>query len=323
MRFVNLTMGILPGWWLGEADGRIHEPYLSPERWNSELHNAGFSGTEAVILDAKGPYHINANIISRPRITAKVAGRVTLLHRPEDVLSYVEDMERVLKRQGFEIDRCTFDQTPPPKQDIISLLEIDAPMVEGFTGTTLKLFQQFLRNLDSTRVLWVTRSSQMGGEDPGYSMILGLLRTIRIELSIPLATLEVDVVDSSAYVSITNVYEKFKASNFTADIRPDFEYVLDKDVIHVSRYHAVSVRDELACFETEKNLPVELKIGKFGLLQSLHWARFKPKELGANELIVEPRCIGLNFKVISSECFNFSQYNVNSDREYLGIFGVG
>lgn len=298
MQCINLIMGILPGWWLGEAEGRTNEPYLSPERWNMELCNSGFTGTEASILDAKEPYQINANIITRPLITSTATRRVTLLHRPEDVVPYVEEMERVLKIQGFDVDRCTLGQTPARKQDIISLLEIDAPMIETFTSISLKKFQQFLKNLESfTRVLWVTRSAQIRVVDPRYSMVLGLLRTLRIELSLPLVTLEVDTVDSSAYSSIWKVYEKAANSDLGTDMDPDFEYVLEKGVVHLSRYHAVSVRDEIAEAETEKDLPAKLEIGRFGLLQSLHWVRFRPRELGANEVAVEPRYVGMNFRV--------------------------
>lgn len=297
MRCINLIMGILPGWWLGEAEGRSNEPYLSPEKWDTELRNAGFGGTQAVIYDAEQPYQLNANIISQPLISAKAARRIALLCRPGDTSSHVEDMERVLKSQGFEVTRCTLEQTPPPKQDIISLLEIDEPIVDGLTDATLKAFQRFLTGLKSSRVLWVTRSTQMGNSDPRYSLVLGLLRSLRAELSLPVASLEVDVVDTPAYTSIAQVYEKLRDSDLAADMDPDFEYVLNGGVVCVSRYHAVSVRDEIAAFETERNLPVELRIGRFGLLQSLHWERFKPKELGSKEVVVEPRCIGMNFRV--------------------------
>jgi hypothetical protein len=303
MRCINLIMGILPGWWLGEAEGRSNEPYLSPQQWDTELRNVNFGGTEAVIYDAKQPYQFNANIIARPLISAKAARRVTLLHGPEDALSHVEDIESFLKSQRFEVNRCTLEQMPPPKQGIISLLEIGAPMVEQFTGTTLKTFQRFVARLESSRVLWVTWHAQTSNSDPRYSMVLGLLRTLRTELSMPVATLEVDVLDRSAYNSIARVYETFQDSDLAADMDPDFEYVLYKGVVHVSRYHAVSVKDEIANFDTENNLPVKLEIGRFGLLQSLYWARFKPKELGAREVVIQPRCIGLNFRVSSQHVF--------------------
>ena len=296
---INLIMGVLPGWWLGESEGRSNEPYLSPEKWDIELRNAGFDGSQTVIYDAEQPYQLNANIISRPHISTKAASprTVTLLHGPDATSPHVEDMEQVLKSQGFKVTQCTPEQTPPPNQDIISLLEIDEPMVYNFTDATLKAFQRFLAGLKSSRVLWVTRSAQMGNSDPRYSMVLGLLRSLRAELSLPVASLEIDVVDTPAYASIARVYEKLRDSDLTADMDPDFEYVLNEGIVCVSRYHAVSVGDEIAAFETRSDLPVEMRIGRFGLLQSLHWARFKPKELGRKEIVLKPRCIGMNFRV--------------------------
>ena len=39
---------MLPGPWLGEPDGRPDEPYVSLERWDKELTQAGFDSAEAV-----------------------------------------------------------------------------------------------------------------------------------------------------------------------------------------------------------------------------------------------------------------------------------
>ncbi|KIM98726.1 hypothetical protein OIDMADRAFT_127997, partial [Oidiodendron maius Zn] len=41
IQMCNFIMGILPGWWLGESNGRILQPYISPERWEQEFRNAG------------------------------------------------------------------------------------------------------------------------------------------------------------------------------------------------------------------------------------------------------------------------------------------
>ena len=32
-KWINFVMGVIPGWWLGAADGRPAEPYVNPQRW--------------------------------------------------------------------------------------------------------------------------------------------------------------------------------------------------------------------------------------------------------------------------------------------------
>lgn len=39
-------MGPLPGWWLGEADGRKGGPLMDAEEWDIALKKANFSGVD-------------------------------------------------------------------------------------------------------------------------------------------------------------------------------------------------------------------------------------------------------------------------------------
>ena len=65
-RAPNYIFGKFSGWWLGEADGRPNEPYVSVERWDQELRNAGFTGVDTTVFDAERPYQYCAVIISQP-----------------------------------------------------------------------------------------------------------------------------------------------------------------------------------------------------------------------------------------------------------------
>ena len=56
MQCINYIMGVLPGWWLGEEDGRYLEPYLSIKKWDAELRNARFQGVDMGVHDDEIPY---------------------------------------------------------------------------------------------------------------------------------------------------------------------------------------------------------------------------------------------------------------------------
>jgi SAM-dependent methyltransferase len=47
--FLGFIMRPLPGWWLGEADGRTGGPLLDVEEWNIALKMAGFSGVDVEV----------------------------------------------------------------------------------------------------------------------------------------------------------------------------------------------------------------------------------------------------------------------------------
>ena len=61
---------MLPGWWLGAADGRADCPCVPPAEWDIRLKQAGFEGLHAVGLDSELPFYYNANMLARPAAIA-------------------------------------------------------------------------------------------------------------------------------------------------------------------------------------------------------------------------------------------------------------
>lgn len=291
-------MGILPGWWLGADDDRLHEPYVSPERWNIELKMAGFSGADAAICDEAQPYQINAYIVSRPAKTTQENPRVTLLHSQEVDSTLLGDIRETMVENGFQTDLCTMQQIPPADQNIISLLEIEHPLFENISESDFAAFKQLIANLGKGGILWVTRSGQAKSADPRFGLFLGLARTLRSELPVLIATLELDCMDHNAYTVIAKVFWKMHRRRVESDVDPDCEFVLCKGAINIGRYHAVSVAQELGMLSTEPGA-LKLDIGRHGLLQTLRWVPCQDQELGPDEVVIESRAIGLNFKVRS------------------------
>ncbi|KAL4914777.1 S-adenosyl-L-methionine-dependent methyltransferase [Aspergillus aurantiobrunneus] len=65
-KYVDFMVGLLPGWWLGGADGRSTGPCVPPGEWHRRLQQAGFEGVHAVGFDSEPPYYYNANMVARP-----------------------------------------------------------------------------------------------------------------------------------------------------------------------------------------------------------------------------------------------------------------
>jgi hypothetical protein len=293
--------GILPGWWLGENDNRSSEPFVSPARWDEELRAAGFSGTETVVYDDDEPYQLNQNIVSRrPLISHSDSKKVVSILMGPHNIPEIEGLEQLLLADGYQIEYCSFNQSLPANQDILSVIDLSTPLLYDASASFFAAFQKFTSESKSRRILWLTRSSQIECREPQSSLVLGLARTLRAETSIDFTTLELDKVNSQAWKSVVSVFGEIRSKSTSTDgsvIDPDYEYILRDGVVLVGRYHAVEVPHELPA-PLDHVAPKKLKIGKLGLLQTLTWEQQMPlPELGTDELEVEPRCVGLNFRV--------------------------
>jgi hypothetical protein len=325
MKSVNFIMGILPGWWLGESDNRSLEPFVSPSRWDKELRAAGFSGTETVVYDNDEPRQINSNIISRPSANNLPNGNkkvISMLATSKATPQY-EELKQTLLRYGYEVEYYTIDQKLPVNQDIISVLELSEPFFDDISSEAFVQFQEFVSGLGNNRLLWLTVSSQITCSEPRFSLILGLARTLRAETSVDFTTLELDALGSQAWESIVAVFEKIQnrdAGSTGSDIDPDYEYALSNGVVNVGRYHAMKVPHELPA-PIGNAAPKKLKIGKLGLLQSLTWEQQAAlPELGEDELEVEPRCVGLNFRVELGIIIH--ENNADCGKDVLSSMGI-
>lgn len=59
-------MGTLPGWWLGEKEGRLNGPTLSEAQWNEELLASGFEGLAAACRDSsEADLYMHSVLVSR------------------------------------------------------------------------------------------------------------------------------------------------------------------------------------------------------------------------------------------------------------------
>ncbi|MCJ1316986.1 hypothetical protein MMC15_002307 [Xylographa vitiligo] len=133
-RAPGYVFGNISGWWLGEADGRVYEPYVSVDRWNSELKAAGFTGADTAVYDAEEPYQSYAAIATQPRLEgSKSHNRVVsvLCGRPEEGIS--QHLIKKLRRADLRVSTVRFGETLPLDQDIISTLDLESFFFENIT----------------------------------------------------------------------------------------------------------------------------------------------------------------------------------------------
>lgn len=312
-KMVNLIMGPLPGWWLGEADQRPTEPIVSPERWDLELRSAGFSGIECLVQDDPDRmHHIGVNMIATPIRNNTDFRSVTLLLRESQLDSdSVRHVKDSLSNKGYHIDTCFLGtQQPVVFQDIISLLETDSPFISGVSSTDLESLQKLIGNLGSSRMLWVMGSAQIGVQNPDYGLTVGFMRSIRAELAPVLATLEVDHVEHGDAENIVKVFEKFQDT--ASSVNPEQEYALKDGIVYVGRYHWTKVSKELAEFNNNSQQPLRLDVRRVGGSKVVDWIPYSPRPLGDKDVIVIPACAGVSLEPVSlSYHFGTRYYHVS------------
>ncbi|KAJ0116060.1 hypothetical protein J7T55_005006 [Diaporthe amygdali] len=302
-KWINMVMGVLPGWWLGSEDGRLTEPYISSERWDAELRRAGFAGAETVAYDG----YLNNNIIAMPAEIEVHSKRVTLLHIGHTPGSELDVLISELHSAGFSVDMHPFGSLDalPPKQDVIAALDITRPFFHDLTEEQLAQFQGLLRQASGGQcgVLWVTGTSQVACVDPRYAPAIGVARVLRTETNIDIATLELeDFVQGLSFVpKVLAEFQRRSGGQEAGSVSPEAEWAVAGGKLLIGRYHFVKVPEQLkggASEGAESSLRVikKLEQHRAGLASTLFWKETPQPRLCANMVRVKVMAVGMNFK---------------------------
>jgi SAM-dependent methyltransferase len=294
----DYLMGILPGWWLGEGEGREERPYITVDKWHDELVDAGFTGVDAFRYDDEPPYQINAHILSRvPPTMPPKKGEVCLLYRT-GIKEWARDLGRELAAAGYTVRWCSIEQAPLPGANIISLIDLEGPFFHELIPEDFKAFQTYVSGLANSQLLWVTRPVQMECDDPRYALVLGLARTIRHELAPNFATLEVDQVNRAALQPVIQTFEWLLSQQSEPGATLEYEFALKGGTIYVPRFHWSSFEAQQVEI-AEIQVPRILDIGAYAMLDSLTWTSegLASDALGDDEMEVDVEYVGLNFRV--------------------------
>jgi NADPH:quinone reductase-like Zn-dependent oxidoreductase/NAD(P)-dependent dehydrogenase (short-subunit alcohol dehydrogenase family)/aryl carrier-like protein len=293
-------MGLFVGWWLGEADGRAEAPYLPAEEWDKRLRAAGFNGCEAVTFDNERPYNVNANIVSRPVVDLEYPKDITLLSGPSRIHPLAMEVEILLQEKGYSSQHCQWGsgEAPVSDQDLISFVDLDQPLLNDPGEEDWNGFIKTIEALQQAVVLWLTKPAQVNSKDPHAALVLGMARTIRSELAMPLATMELEDWNlSGAAKAVVDVIRKVQQGkeDLTSTLDPDLEYAWANGTVQIGRFHWYTVPKALRNSVPSPPDTKALMIHKRGLLQTLHWSGRPLPALASDEVQIHVKAVGLNF----------------------------
>lgn len=298
---INFLMGVLPGWWLGENDGRIDGPALSEERWHEELIKANFTGVDAVrYANDRRLSHVGVFLSGAKTVDMnKEGGQIGLLYLSH-ISEWGREVEKALSLAGYAVTWHTLQDAPRSGSDIISLIDLEGPFFEHLSADEFLLFQSYVSKLAGNHLLWITRSVQITCEDPRFSLVLGMARTLRSELGHKFATMEIDRFDGIAVASVLKILEASRVQSDRPWLDADYEYALQDGKILLPRLQWSSLDQQLAGLP-HRAAPRSLDIKFNGIFDSLRWAMsmspISPPELKEDEVEVDIKYVGLNFRV--------------------------
>ncbi|TVY75062.1 Highly reducing polyketide synthase gloL [Fusarium oxysporum f. sp. cubense] len=306
VRTPNYIFGNFSGWWLGEADQRQWEPYVTVDRWDIELKAAGFSGVDTAVHDAEEPFHYCAAIVStkvedggKQKAAAPRPEVSILTDNPEGFLA--EKLISELRNHSISVGVYgLFDTTLPANRDILSLLDLEAPFFENITQDRLEAFQGILQRHQSGHILWLTEPAQVNCEHPRSAQAIGVARSIRAESQIPLYTLEIKPTEPRFPELVCKVLTKVQRTEDNESLAPDKEYIVDGGIVKTGRYQPFLVRKELEettpTHEAEGDLIKSLHITNPGFLDQLTWINSALPQPGEGGVVIDTKAVGLNFK---------------------------
>ncbi|KAL7786787.1 putative polyketide synthase [Trichoderma ceciliae] len=293
--FHQFIMGFYPDWWTAMDDGRTDQRFFEAHRWNSLLIDAGFTGSEGLIMDED---NITVNVLTTAARPLRKLGKVTLLGHPKSQ-NHTHSLSELLGAQGYEVEFRTLTQEPDPDADVISLLDLHDTMFFEMAEDTFNAWKNYISKFPAERgLLWVTGHAQVGTKDSRYATTIGTTRNIRSELSLDFATLEMDLANFDAEY-VLGVFEKFYNRVKDDEFDPDWEYAIVNGKVMVSRYQWIDIAEHAGkVARTESDSPIKLEIARMGQLQTLQWVEGEAVPLQDDQVEIEPRAIGMNFKDI-------------------------
>jgi hypothetical protein len=131
--------------------------------------------------------------------------------------------------------------------------------------------------------------------DPSYALVLGLALVCRTEISIDFGTLELENFEQGALDIVPAVLYEFQGRTDEPNSNPTLEWAYANGRVLISRYHFVSVSEELKVIK-DPTAARKLEIHRPGLA-NMYLKQTEVDPPKDHEIEIAVRAVGSNFKV--------------------------
>ncbi|TEA15218.1 Highly reducing polyketide synthase alt5 [Colletotrichum sidae] len=331
--FSGFIMGPLPGWWLGEDDGRTGGPLMDVDEWNTALNLAGFSGVD---VDIRGDGEESEEPVSLI-VSTKPAKETPALPDFTVVSTGTAASEQLA--QAIQTRFASSGQTVSVAQwatvseaDVagkycLCLAEWEDAILATLTDDNWERLRRVVLG-SSAGTLWITGGAAMDCPEPLKSLMVGLARAIRNEdAGVRLATLDLEpasTVDLDVARAAENVF-KVALGHVRGD-GLEGEFAARGDTVYVPRVERTpDVDASLRKYEangqpepvsfTGCGRPLKLTIKTPGLLDTFRWEEDEThhQPMPADWIEIEVKAVGLNFKDVLVALGNLAEDKLGVD----------
>lgn len=317
----SAVFGVLPGWWLGEEDGRLNGPEMFEGEWDCRLRRNGFGGIEWSFRDREDEGWSSSVMVARATVqqheaSASAADKVIMVTSKTGG-TFVHELSKKLAQSGSMVRHVSLgDVSHLSSQDLeaakcIVAVEVDQPLFSQIDRDELEAVKSIILKARST--LWLTRGgAPFECSIPEASMFVGLARSIRgEEPGVNLTTLDIDP-ESPESVWVDRALQVMKLQDEESNI--EHEFVERGGALHVSRVVpderlsnlvSTAVQDDKATVKREESVPqplrqdgrpLKMELAKTGDLDSFV---FRDDDtfsatLGSDQVEIEVKAVGLD-----------------------------
>jgi acyl transferase domain-containing protein/NADPH:quinone reductase-like Zn-dependent oxidoreductase/SAM-dependent methyltransferase len=341
-RWIGFIMGPLPGWWLGEADGRKGGPLLDVPEWNTALKAVGFSGVDVDIRgdrpDSKEPVSLIVStkplastkatdsqdefvIITRGKVSQHLASALT---KKAAAPFTIVDWNSLPTEEAVIKDLLTDKYT-------ICLAEWESPLLVDLSNADWTTLRAVIRH--SRHTLWLTGGGATEDcTEPLNGGMVGLARAIRNEdASVSLITCDVEpptsLITSSALLDKAASGILTVASHHSQGFAPtEGEFAVRNGHVLVPRVERLPAMNaslkkyreqgepEPTSF-TGCGRPLKLTIQTPGLLDTFRWIEDEVYHTPLQDdwIEIQVKAVGLNFKDVLVALGNLNERKLGVD----------
>lgn len=330
--FCGFIMGPLPGWWLGQDDGRHGGPLLDVPEWDAALKKAGYSGVD---LDVRGdregskePVSLIVSTKPGPENNAKSETKFAVIQTADPASSALAEAI-VASAKAIGVEAITLDWSQFCEQDIadrycISLVEWQEPLLVNVLQDAWDRLRQLIQK--SAGTLWVTGGAALDCVEPHKSLMVGLARAIRNEnAGARLATLDIETAQSIDLMASSASIARVALSHSGGETA-EGEYASRSSSILVPRVERTTAVDaSLRRYEAKGEpeatsfaccgRPLKLTIKTPGLLDTFRWEEDETyyTPLPTDWIEIEVKAVGLNFKDVLVALGNLNENKLGVD----------
>ncbi|KAF1940979.1 hypothetical protein EJ02DRAFT_512715 [Clathrospora elynae] len=328
--FSGFIMGPLPGWWLGEADGRTGGPLLDAEEWNVALKKAGFSGVDVDIRGdrdtSKEP--VSLIISTKPETTTpKLPSCLVITTGTEASNKLAHSMQKIFASAGHEISIAQWNGITKAHVEgkyCLCLAEWEDAILANLTDDNWDRLREVV--LSSEGTLWITGGGALDTPYPMKSLMVGLARAIRNEdAGVRLACLDLEAPSTIDFEEASQITLKIARAHIRGD-GTEAEFAARREMVYLPRVErTLEVDASLRKYEAKGDpemvsfkscgRPLKLTIKTPGLLDTFQWEEDETYHTPLPEdwIEIEVKAVGLNFKDVLVALGNLAENKLGVD----------